>query len=246
MKPEKLLAQLGFSRNESRVYLAALECGVSSAQDIAVKAGLQRTTTYSVLGQLVIKGLMAKTKTKGKSRFIAEDPDKLKLFIKELHSNLNKLKPEFDAIYNKSQIKPKIFFYEGRGAIQKVYNDTLAEKPREILEWNTNAYFENPMVDEDYVYKRIALNISAKRIAGNKSMWETKHRRRDEKELSQTVIVPKEIFSPEIEVNIYNNKVAFMNYAENMSVIIESEAIASAMRQVYNLSWEGAKKLEVK
>jgi hypothetical protein len=52
--------------------------------------------------------------------------------------------------------------------------------------------------------------------------------------------VPKDKFWPGIEVNIYNNKVAFLNYAEKMSVIIESPAIAEAMRQVYELSWRGA------
>jgi hypothetical protein len=54
--------------------------------------------------------------------------------------------------------------------------------------------------------------------------------------------VDKKIFNPKIEVNIYNNKIAFMNYAENMSVIIESKPIADAMRQAYELSWLGAKK----
>ena len=54
------------------------------------------------------------------------------------------------------------------------------------------------------------------------------------------------MFWPGIEVNIYGDKVAFLNYAENMSVIIESKAIAKAMRQAYHLSWIGAKSVEVK
>lgn len=78
------------------------------------------------------------------------------------------------------------------------------------------------------------------------SKWDTKHKYLDQKELSQTAIVPKEQFNPQIEVNIYNNKVAFLNYAENMSVIIESKAIADAMRQAYELSWRGAKGVEIK
>jgi len=40
--------------------------------------------------------------------------------------------------------------------------------------------------------------------------------------------------------------VAFLNYAEDMSVIIESKPIADAMRQAYELSWRGAKMLGVK
>ena len=86
----------------------------------------------------------------------------------------------------------------------------------------------------------MAANIGAKRIAGVGSMWDTKHRFKDTAELADTLIVPKDKFWPGVEINIYNNKVAFLNYAEKMSVIIESPAIAEAMKQVYQLSWLGA------
>lgn len=241
MQTEKLLKQLGFSTNEAKIYLASLETGLSSAQKIAQKAELQRTTTYSVLEALVKRGVIAKTKERGKSRFLAEPPEKLTFLLTELQTQLKNSLPELNAIYNQGEVKPKIIFYEGEQAIQKVYDDTLIEKPDEILEWNTNAYFENKKVDSKYIEKRIAKNIRAKRIAGQGSYWDTYHKKRDEKELSETLIVPKEKFNPGIEVNIYNNKIAFLNYAENMSVIIESKAIAEAMKQVYDLSWRGAK-----
>ncbi len=227
------------------MYLASLETGLNSAQNIAEKASLQRTTTYSVLDVLVKRGVVAKSKVKGKSRFLAEGPEKLVFLLDALNDKLKKALPELEAIYNKSEVKPKIIFYEGDRAIQKVYDDTLMEKPSEILEWNTNAYFQNQSVDKDYVRKRVTLNIYAKRIAEKGSVWEYKNKPKDEAELSQTLIVPKEMFSPQIEVNIYNNKIAFLNYAENMSVIVESKAIADAMKQVYELSWRGAKSVEI-
>lgn len=244
MHINQLLLKLGFSENESKIYLAALEMGASSAQDIAEKAGIKRTTGYSVLSYLVNRGVIAKTKIKGKTRFIAESPQRLLTLVNEIEKGIKEALPELEAIYNKKETKPKIFFYEGKTAVQKIYDDTLEEKPNEILEYNTNAYFEGRAdVDPNYIQKRVALGIRAKRIAGRGSKWDDKHRFLDKKELSHTAIVPKEIFNPEIEVNIYNNKVAFLNYADNMSVIIESRAIADAMRQAYALSWEGAKKL---
>lgn len=247
MHTNQLLQKLGFSTNETRVYLAALETGLSSAQQIAQQAGVKRTTAYSVLSYLVNRGVVAKAKIKGKNRFLAEPPERLLTLIDELERGIKEVLPQLEAVYNKQETKPKITFYEGERAVQKIYDDTLIEKPGEILEWNTNAYFEGKTdVDPDYIKKRVALNIKARRIAGKGSKWDTKHKYLDQKELSQTVIIPKDIFDPKIEVNIYNNKVAFLNYAENMSVIIESRAIADAMRQAYELSWKGAKTMEVK
>ena len=240
-----LLKQLGFSKNESDVYLASLELGLSSAQDIAKKAGIKRTTAYSVLDYLVQRGVMAKTEVKNKTRFLVEPPEKLLSMITNLQSQLSKLMPELQAIYNAKPTKPKITFYEGDEAIQNVYDDTLREKPDEILEWNTEKYFER-YPTHDYIKKRVELNIKARRMASNGSKWHKKHKHLDKSELAETIIVPQNVFNPEIEVNIYNDKIAFMNYAENMSVIIESKPIAKAMKQVYELSWLGAKTTEVK
>jgi predicted transcriptional regulator len=247
MHINQLLQKLGFSIKEAKVYLASLELGMSSAQDVAKQAGLNRTTGYAVLNYLVNRGVMGKTKVRGKTRFVPEPPERLATLIQELDKAIKESLPELTAIYNKKETKPKITFYEGLTAVQKIYDDTLVEKPNEILEYNTNAYFEgNANVDPDYIKKRVVLGISARRISSQGSKWDTKHKYLDQKELSQTAIVPKANFDPRIEINIYNNKVAFLNYAEDMSVIIESQPIANAMRQAYELSWIGAKSVEVK
>lgn len=246
MTIENVLTQLGFSTNEATVYIAALSTGLGSAAQIAKKAGLRRTTTYSVLDYLVKRGVVGQSKVRGKTRFAAEPPEKLLAFVGDIQADLKKALPELEALYNKKGTKPKILFYEGREAIQNVYDDTLREKPQEILEWNTDAYFERFPKDHAYIAKRMELGIHARRLAGEGSVWQTKHQRYDRSELSKTVIVPRDQFSPMVEVNIYNDKVAFMNYADEMSVIIENKAIAEVMRQAYELSWRGAKTLEVK
>jgi len=242
MKLQDIFKQIGFSSNKTRIYLASLQTGVASAQDIAKQAGLKRTTAYSVLDHLTSRGFIGKTKSHGKTRYVAISPDKLLDHIKDVRSDLEKALPELEAMYNKKETKPKIIFYEGEKAIHNVYEDTLKEKPTEILEWNTNAFFERFPTEYNYIQKRVTLGIKARRIAGQGSLWDTAHKQNDLAELAETVIVPNDKFDPQIEVNIYNNKVAFMNYAESMSVIIESKPIADAMRQAYELSWKGAKK----
>ncbi|MFA6198283.1 MAG: helix-turn-helix domain-containing protein [Patescibacteria group bacterium] len=246
MTIENLLKQFGFTVKETRVYLTSLGLGTASVQRIAQKAGVKRTTVYAILENLLERGIIGKAKVGKKTHYLAEPPEKLFSIVSNLRDNMKTALPQFNALYSKGETKPKITFFEGKEAIQNVYDDTLREKPTEIFEWNTNAYFQQFPKDHDYLAKRVALNIHAKRLAGSGSVWQTVHKRRDAEQLSETLIVPKEYFWPEIEVNIYNNKVAFMNYAEQMSVIIESQAIADAMRQVYDLSWRGAKTLQDK
>ena len=248
MTIDHILDRLGFSKNEIKTYLAALELSTAAAQDIAKEASLPRTTVYSVLTVLVRRGVIAKTLVKGKTRFIAEPPQRLLSILDDLQADLKTAMPELTARYNNKESKPKIVFYEGKTAIQKVFDNILETHPSEILEWNTDEFFEHDKhrTDKLFIEKRVKLGIHAKRIGAAHSRWQTKHQRYDRGELSETLIVSKELFSPDIEVNIYDNKVAFMNYVENMSLIIESKPIADAMRQAYALSWKGAKSIEIK
>lgn len=247
MNLDHLLQNMGFSKNESKVYLASLELGSTSAQNIAKHADLPRTTVYSVLKYLVQRGVVAKTVVQGKTRFMTEPPKKLLSILNDLQSDIEKSLPEFDALYNKSETKPKILFYEGKGAIRKMFDDTLNVRPNEILMWNTNAYFDFEKYghDKHYIDKRVELDIHAKRICGEGSLWHTKNKLHDARELSETLVVARNLFWPDIEVNIYANKVVFMNFAENNGIIIESQAIANAMRQAYHLSWLGAKSIQI-
>ena len=181
MNINTVLSQLGFSKNESDVYLASLELGLSSAQDIAKKAGIKRTTAYSVLDYLVQRGVMAKTEVKGKTRFIVEPPEKLLQMVTNLQSDLSRLLPELQAVYNAKPAKPKIIFYEGNNAIENVYEDTLKEKPDEILEWNTDKYFAHP-ISANYIKRRVELNIKARRMAGSASIWHRRGKNKDKTE----------------------------------------------------------------
>lgn len=248
MKLDQFLSHIGFKKNEVAVYLATLEKGPASPPQLAWVTDLPRTTVNLILRHLVERGVVGKTTVKKRTLYVAEPPDTLVNNLKSLVKRGERLLPELEARYNKNERKPRIVFYEGKEAVQKVYDDTLEVRPDEILEWNTDEYFNfhKYKVDPHYIDKRVKLGIKAKRLAGESSRWQVKHKRYDPSELSETIIVPKNIFWPEIEVNIYSNKVAFLNYAESMSLIIESKAIANAMRQAYDLAWRGAKSVEVK
>ena len=65
MISEIILTNLGLSPNEAKIYLATLESGQTSAQRIAQKAQIKRTTTYSVLEGLVKKDFILKTNKEG-------------------------------------------------------------------------------------------------------------------------------------------------------------------------------------
>ena len=65
------------SEKEVRVYLAGLELGPSSVQNIAVFAKITRPTTYEIIKKLREKGLFAEAKQKEKRLFVAQSPERI-------------------------------------------------------------------------------------------------------------------------------------------------------------------------
>lgn len=130
------LIKLGLSEKEAKIYLAALELGAETAQEIAKKAGVNRATTYVILQGLIKKGL-ASTFTKGKKTFFAAAPPeqldhllrKQEEDIFERRRDLETMIPHLRALFNLADGKPKVRFYEGYDGIRAMMQEVTRALP---------------------------------------------------------------------------------------------------------------------
>ena len=129
--------KLGLSEKEAKVYLAALQLGGRTAQDIGKKAGVNRATTYVILLAMIKKGL-ASSFTKGKKTFFAaEPPEQLDHILRkreeaifEQRRDLEKMIPELRALYNRAEAKPKIRFFEGYDGVRSMIEEVTRTAPK--------------------------------------------------------------------------------------------------------------------
>ncbi len=128
----QILQEYGLTPNEAKLYLANLELGATTVQDIAKKSKLKRTTIYSLVNMIKQKGLISEFRHGAKTYLVAEDPAHLQRIFEERYQRLQEAIPEFRSLYNTPTVKPKIRFYEGKEGIRLVYEDTLDEQ-KEIL-----------------------------------------------------------------------------------------------------------------
>lgn len=78
---QKKLEELGLQEKEATVYLALLEVEHDSVLDLAEKTGINRTTIYPVLEDLIKKGLVSEIQIDKKTRFRAEPVDRFELYL---------------------------------------------------------------------------------------------------------------------------------------------------------------------
>jgi sugar-specific transcriptional regulator TrmB len=114
------LRKLGLKEKEVSVYLAALELGFSSVQNIAKKAGLSRPTVYEIIKELIAKGLMKEVKRQGsvqgeRTFFSAESPDNLLGLLRVQKREIEEKEREFIRIISSLRSK---YYLAGEGEIR--------------------------------------------------------------------------------------------------------------------------------
>ena len=127
------LLNVGLSNKEADVYLAALQLGYSSVQEIAERAGINRTTAYTHIKNLIGRGLLNAVKKNSRVFYVAEKPDRLKHIYKQQEDDarrrrelLDKIMPELESIYNVAKDRPSVRYFDYR-------NDTDLHYIREEL-----------------------------------------------------------------------------------------------------------------
>lgn len=241
------LIEFGLAEKEARIYLALVELGPSSVTKIARRAKVSRTNAYHLLNGLLADGLVTSFEGESKIIFAAERPDKLVLFLRNrLYDAQKKLKmaedilPDLETLYKDPDKKVAVRYLDGVEGVMSAYEDTLQDPDKEILAYGSVEEAESfyPGYLDGYFKRRTDKNISVRSIfAACERSFQSK--KRDKKLLRKTRIVPESLqIKPEI--NIYGNKVAIMSLKEDFGVVIESEDVSQAFRNMFELAYERA------
>jgi sugar-specific transcriptional regulator TrmB len=137
------LRKLGLKEKEVNVYLAALELGYTSVQNLARQANISRPTAYAIIRGLIKKGLMREIKRKGlikgeKSAFTAESPDSLLGLLRVQKREIEEREREFIRIISILQSRyyltgqNEIRTYEGPAGLKLLLDDFSQSQTNEI------------------------------------------------------------------------------------------------------------------
>lgn len=239
------LKQLGLSDNETKVYLAALELGQATVQELGKKSGVKRTTVYTAIDGLKEKGIISQIKKGAKTLLMAESPEVLGQIAERRAQMFKESLPELKSIYNIGGEKPKVRFYEGREGYYAVYKNILKDEPKELLaiasyeDWLKHIDWD---FEEDWTKKRIAKGIKL-RWLDFKTPKVEERAKEGKQGLREIRFLPRE-FPFTSSMFIYGGKIILMSgkQKEFMAVIIENSEFSQMQKQVFEILWAGANK----
>lgn len=233
------LQNYGLSEKEARVYLTVLELGTSIASTIARRAELNRVTTYTILEDLKMDGIVNETTKEWVKYYSVISPDILLKQLEQKYESFKDKVPELLALAEKFGSKPRVQFFEGLEGVKKMYNDLLTSTKESICSflWLESISPKlHEYLEKQFLPQRIKLGIKAKVIshAGEKNKI---YKSMDKKTLRETRMVKDSVFVLHHEIDIYGeNKVAIVmfNHEEMSALIIHSKKFHDTLLSIFN------------
>lgn len=238
MDYQTLLSSFGIREKKADVYIACLELGSATVLPIAQKAGANRTTTYDLLEDLQIKGLVSYRELRGRRYYRCNDPRKFQQMVEQQQKTVSAALPELLAMYKPSKEKPATRFYEGKEEIALIYKELLKAT-------SIDAYGNFSQVAKyfpefpNYIRQQLHRGIRVRDLVVQDNESEN---------LVKLYLPPKqemrflsEHLTMDTDTIIYGDSVAMISYGETVhGLVIDSKAIAATQKKVFEEMWEAA------
>ncbi len=257
---DERLIQIGFNPSEAKVYLEFLKIGAQPVSVIAKRLRINRTTTYSILRELVKKGMMSSYNNGGMRVFQANDPNSLVAYLDSRSQTFEYYKseiltmiPKFRDLKCDYNFKhPVVSYFEGMDGVKQVMYDSLEAKSNFCAYLSLDKWLQSGMKEFLIEYKNFRL--ISKKVPMRAIAPDTKEVRAffrshyDPDDKMTEILYVKDranwnVF--ENEMKIYDDKVTIIHLdkGNEYAVVIESKEIANMQRAIFEMAWRGFKQI---
>lgn len=253
----KNLIGFGLSEKEAKVCVTLLELEVATANEIAKKSGVNRSSVYVVIESLNKQGLVSIIGGKTVTQYITTPPEILLNLAKmraekqeRIREMIEKLVPSLEALHKDTKHKPKIFMYEGEESVKTAYYEFsplyLNSDIRSYEDLSEIEKFLPGFLDKDTLERK---NKGIKLYGINPNTKENREimekGKNTQYEDVNFLIPPNKFKSPNrpIDFAVYGDEVTFSSLRESFAIVIRHKEIADTLKNIFDLAWEEAKRI---
>ncbi|EET90440.1 MAG: hypothetical protein LVQ97_03110 [Candidatus Micrarchaeales archaeon] len=243
MDEEQMLAELGFTNAESRVYMDLLKFGDSKTGSIMARSGLYSSVVYNSLKHLMEEGFVA-FYTRGRIKyFSAADPSRIVDAEKEKMELAEAMAGKLSLIRTATEGRSRVFIFEGRKAVRTIFNDilsTLGKGDEQLVIGISDTGSGMGEFIRRWEEKRVRSGIRKRVLVSNKSKeWLSYYGMQklvDIRTISNSLYI-------NMSINIYDSKVVLILWArEPTYILIEGKEISKNFRSYFEMLWQKSKR----
>lgn len=243
----KKLEAVGLTEKQAKVYVAALFLGAAAVQRIAEQAEVNRATTYVILAELAEMGLVSESIEGKKTVYVAEPPEAIERYLSAMEKAITDRKIQLRGVLkdlkdvNRAEVEdaPVVRFFKGPEAAEATIQYLRRKAERNAVVYS--------VADVDEVLKlfpdlpNTGAKKRMKKAIGSQVLYSGQQDLPNDTQSGRaTKRMPEKAAA---DISMYDDRMAIITYGshETTGVIIESPAIVSAFRQLFDLAWESKK-----
>lgn len=249
MLQENLL-EIGFTKNETKIYFAILELGESKAGEIQKKAEINTGRFYDIANSLIKKGVISYIIKNNTKLFYATDPTRLIDYIEERKSILNEkektIKKILPELIKKNQTLQKTYrteIFQGIKGIKSAIEIISKEHNKDNLFYIMGA----PKIKDEglrlyftqWHNTRVSKKAKLKIIYNEEAIEKAKERKK--LPFTQVKIMQKGIVTPAWICIINDYVLTVILEGEVACILTKNQEIANSYIEFFNMIWAMSK-----
>lgn len=238
-----ILEAIWVHEHGAKIYLALLEQGQNSIVELTKITSLYRVEIYRQLPFLIESGLVLEVEKGKRKNYIAASPHKIQDMYTQQQEDISHHVDVLVEKYAHRDKTPKVIYQEWKKALMYVFSDIVnsleawdvfyrVSSERDVKKSNT--YLPKN-------YREIRDKKQLERYVIMSEQWAQEKTPRLEREL---ITIPAELddFEDNISLTIYGNKIAYIDFTTETSIIIEHAALVDFHKKMFRMMYVSLRK----
>ncbi len=209
-----LFQRLWIPEKTTKIYLDLLTYGSSSISEMSQRTTLHRPEIYRALPFLIEEKLIEETLRWKRSFYKPLSPDRIDDLIHEFERKNEPIVQELRNRYERLEKNISVSYQEWKIWVSRVFDDIVESLPKYYREKRDKKQLE-----------RMVISSSKAALPKQKRL---------ERDI---IVIPKEydLFDQDVTMTIYGHKVAYIDFSNESSIIIENPMIADFQKKLFLL-----------
>lgn len=243
---ENTLQAVGFTKSETKVFLALLDLGSSSITQIIEKSGVTSSKIYELLDKLIKKGLVSIIHKKGRKYYETVPPSRIIEYLNEKQQNLQqqindvkKILPELELKHQLAKEVSDVSVYKSLKGIESIFSmiRNVCHKNEEYYVYGARSGVNETQRlfllrhHNERIKKGIKLKIMFSKNASNiTKIFE-------DMALTEIRYLDPELIGP-TQVMIVKDYTIIILWKENpLGIVIQNKEIADSYKKYFDYLW---------
>jgi len=242
-----LIEEAGFSQKEARVYLALLELGQGTINEISKITGLKRPIIYVILEGLLKRGHASELPNRKINTYQAIDPAVIALKLQTVAKNFFDMIHIMKTLFHKGNNRPIISYFDTKEGMLNAYNEVNNYKDAFFITSLSRIenFFPKILTDWKKYYKKNIITLTSRNLISDKK--EDVALIKEFMQITDKIsgrILP-ELKDYNVDFAIYGNKLSIASFNKKpFLIIITSEEVIKTIMPIIELAWNMGKKIK--